>query len=245
MKFIRTALVIALITSGVLACFDTYLFLAERPMVYPAKTLAFDGFGEYSVNESKNPAEDEFLISFNAFYGIDGRLSLLLGGGSSEKGRGEFAFDEIWLGATYNLLSRKDGAYTLDAMAACVNNFDEKELALEISAPNIFHSRGLTLVAHPVMEVIPSEGDVSFGAHFGLFKSLDKRAVFGIGAEYMSAQSGPVFGNRIVEGETAMSLFFGAMIGKNFYIQNEFAKGLANSRDFGFATTLKFLIDMR
>ena len=87
------------------------------------------------------------------------------------------------------------------------------------------------------------EFDASFGAHFGLFRSFDNRTIFGIGAEYKSGQGGPYFSDRLTEGEVATSLFFGTMIGKNFYIQNEFAKGLANSRDFGFATTFKFLFD--
>ncbi len=243
---IKGLLILAVFFAGsIFACFDTYLFLSERPMVYPKGKLAVEGFGEYSVNEVGAPSGDGFLFNTNAYYGITDKLSVNLGAGSSEKERGDFAYDEINFGATYNLMNSANSGYSLDAIAECANNFGEKETAFELSAPNLFHGRGLTIVAHPVMEIVAGDKtDWGFGAHCGVFKSLNKMAVFGIGAEYMSAQSGPVFGDRLVEGEAAASLFFGAMLGRNLYIQNELAKGLANSRDFGFAMTLKFLVDL-
>jgi hypothetical protein len=39
-----------------------------------------------------------------------------------------------------------------------------------------------------------------------------------------------------------MSIFLGAKIGDRFYLQNEIAKGLANSRDIGFAITAKVIL---
>ena len=60
-----------------------------------------------------------------------------------------------------------------------------------------------------------------------------------VGGLVFSAQGRPYFSSRIVEGEAAASLFIGAMIGENLFIQNELAKGLANSRDFGVALTIK------
>jgi opacity protein-like surface antigen len=242
----RLLIFAALVFVGSLAaCFDTYLFLSERPMVYPRNTLAVEGFGEYSFNEMKSPDSDALMANVNFYYGIADRFSMHLGAGSAEKARGEFSVDEVSVSASYNILSRRDGAYTLDGIAACVNNFGGKEVAFEISAPNLFHVGGFTLVAHPVFEMVSGNGfEYGFGAHGGIFKNFDKRAVFGVGIEYMSGQSGPIFGDRLVEGESATSLFFGAMLGRNFYIQNELAKGLSNSRDFGFATTLKFLFDL-
>ena len=56
-----------------------------------------------------------------------------------------------------------------------------------------------------------------------------------VGGLVFSAQGRPYFSSRIVEGEAAASLFIGAMIGENLFIQNE----LANSRDFGVASTIK------
>ncbi len=246
MRLSLFVLVALLLAGSLAACFDTYLFLSERPMVYPRNTLAVEGFGEYSFNEMDVPENDALLMNANVYYGISDRFSVHVGGGSAEKGRGDFAIDEISFSGSYNILSRNNGAYTLDAIAACVNDFGGDELAFEISAPNLFHVGGFTMVAHPVMEMVSGdEFEIGFGAHGGIFKSFDRGAVFGVGLEYMSGQSGPVFGDRLVEGEAATSLFFGAMLGKNFYIQNELAKGLSNSRDLGFATTLKFLFNTK
>lgn len=243
---IRIAILATLAVVGALtACFDTYLFLSERPMVYPKNTLAIEGFGEYSFNDMDALQGDAMLVNANAYFGISDRFSVQAGFGSAEKARNDFAIDELTVSASYNILSRHSGNYTLDGIAACANDFGGKITSFEISAPNIFHTGGLTMVAHPVFEMVAGdELKYGFGAHGGVFKSFDGKAVFGIGAEYMSGQSGPVFSDRLVEGEAATSLFFGAMLGQNFYIQNEFAKGLSNSRDFGFAATLKFLINL-
>lgn len=243
---IRIAILATLVIIGSLAaCFDTYLFLSERPMVYPKNTLAVEGFGEYSFNDMDAPQGDAMLVNANAYYGISDRFSVQAGFGSAEKSRHDFAIDEVTVSASYNILSQQGSNYTLDGIAACANDFGGKVTSFEISAPNIFHAGGFTMVAHPVFEMVAGdEFEYGFGAHGGVFKSFDGRAVFGIGAEYFSGQSGPVFSDRLVDGEAATSLFFGAMLGKNFYIQNEFAKGLSNSRDMGFAATLKFLFDL-
>ena len=244
MRRLIVCLVFLCLSVLALACFDTYLFLNQSPMVYPVRMLAVEGFGEYSVNDVAHPGGDAMLMNANFYYGVSERMSVHLGFGSDEKPRDQIALDVVSFSANYNILGRTGDVYTLDGILACTNNPNEKGVSLEVSAPNIIHKREYTIVAHPVLEMVTGDNsDASIGTHFGLFRSFNNRAIFGIGAEYKSGQGGPYFSDRLTEGEAAASFFFGTMIGKNFYIQNEFAKGLANSRDFGFATTFKFLFD--
>jgi len=226
------------------ACFDTFLFMSKRSMVYPKKTLAVEAFGEYSYNSLDAPGKDAFFADGRLFYGVSDRLSVQFGIGSDEKPRGQFGIDAISASGTYNILSRRDNNYTIDGILACVGNTKTDNVRFEVSAPNIFRVGKFTIVAHPVVEILKDDKfDAAAGAHFGLFRVFDDRAVFGVGAEYQSGQSGPYFGDRLVEGEAATSLFFGAMISKNLFIQNELAKGLANSRDIGYAVTIKGVFD--
>lgn len=78
--------------------------------------------------------------------------------------------------------------------------------------------------------------------HGGAFYHFNNSAIVGIGAEYASAQSGSKFGQRLIKGETATSLFFGSQMG-SMYLQNEFIKGWGKEgNDFGFAATMKFIL---
>jgi len=213
-------------------------------MLYPMRTLAVEGFGEYSLNDVDVPVGDAMLMNANFYYGVSDRMSLHFGFGSDEKPRADVILDAVSFSANYGILGGTGDGYTLTGILACANNPNSRGMSLEVSAPGILHKNDYTIVAHPVLELISGDKfDASFGAHVGLFRSFDQRAVFGVGAEYRSGQGGPYFSDRLTGGEAAASLFFGTMIGKHFYLQNEFAKGLANSRDFGFATTFKFLFD--
>ncbi len=228
------------------ACFDAFLFTRLGSMVYPKNTFAIEGFGEYSFNSTSSPENDVFLGEGRIFYGISDRLSMQIGFGSDEKPRGQFAFDVVSASGTVNILKRRDNTYSLDGIIACKGNIDNDELSFEVSAPSIFRMNKFVAVVHPVIELLNSDGfDATAGAHAGLFRVFDNSAVIGIGAEYRSGQGGPYFSKRIIDGEAATSLFLGAMIGKNLFIQNELAKGLSNSRDFGYAITLKCVFDLR
>ena len=241
-----TALVLLLVFSEAKACFDVFLFQNKGSMVYPKNTLVTEAFGEYSYNSITVPDDDSFLANGRVYYGISDKLSVQIGFGSADKPRGEFAFDEITASGTFNFVNHNNGKYTLDGILACSTNLANNSTALEISAPSIFRKKNSVFVAHPVLELLQeNKFNAVVGAHAGVFRIFNNGTVFGIGAEYQSGQSGPFFSKRIVDGETAASLFFGAMLGKNLFLQNELAKGLANSRDFGFAITLKGVFKLR
>jgi len=227
-------------------CFDIFLFQNKGSMVYPKNVIAVETFGEYSYNSITVPNNDGFLADGRIFYGISDRLSVQVGFGSAEKPRDDFAFDEISTSGTFNIIKHQTNGYTLDGILACRGNLADNSVALEISAPSIFRGNKSVFVAHPVLELLQqNKFNAVVGAHAGLFRIFDNGTVLGIGAEYQSGQSGPFFSKRIVDGEAATSIFFGAMLGKNLFIQNELAKGLANSRDFGFAITLKGVFKLR
>ncbi|MCD6502077.1 hypothetical protein J7L01_05700 [bacterium] len=240
----KKSFLLALLVGGLVfsahACFDTFLFQNKGSMVYPKNTLAVEAFGEYSYNSIAVPNDDAFLSKGRVFYGVSDRFSAQIGFGSAEKPRGQFAIDELSASGTFNLIRSRNNAYSLDGMMACMGNLGNGKSSLEVSAPSIFRAKRFVGVAHPVVQLFSgNKPDVSVGAHAGLFRIFENGAVLGIGTEYRSAQGGPYFSNRIVEGEAAASLFIGAMIGENLFIQNELAKGLANSRDFGVALTIK------
>ncbi|MBU1077836.1 MAG: hypothetical protein KKH98_11125 [Spirochaetes bacterium] len=237
---------ITVTSASLYACFDTYLFLNNYSMVYPQKQMVVENLSEYSFNSMTNPDDDTFLSDFNAYYGLFERFSIQLGLSSSEKPRNEFKIDEYGIKGVLNVLNTKPlhsvDMYTLDIILAHRSDFEGHESAIEFSVPNIFYKKENILVVHPVFEANISHGsEYSIGGHLGLFHSFYNSTLIGIGAEYSSAQNGSTFNKRLVEGESAASLFLGAKLGKIFYLQNEFAKGLANSRDLGFASTIKLI----
>lgn len=245
MRSFLSVLLMMVFFVGAYACFDVYLFQEKGSMVYPKNTLAVEAFGEYSYNSITSPNEDAFLADGRIFYGISEKFSVQIGFGSEEKPRGEFAFDAVSASGTYNIIKRRNNSYSMDGILACHGNTKNGSYSLEISVPNIFRTRKFVIVAHPVIELLKeNKFDATVGAHAGVFRAFNNGTVLGIGAEYCSGQGGPYFSDRITEGEAAASLFFGAMIGKNLFLQNELAKGLANSRDFGFALTLKGVFKM-
>jgi hypothetical protein len=239
---IRVALLmLATFTASTWACFDTFLFLQRGSMVYPYRTLAVEALGEYSFNAIKDPESDSFLGNFNLYYGLFRKASFQIGFGSSEKERHNFSIDEIRARGVYNLVNIPQKGYTLDGILECSNNSRSNELNFEISAPSIFVAQEFVLVLHPVLNIVHgSNTDFTAGGHAGVFRVFENATLLGIGAEYQSAQSSS-YKQRLVKGESAASIFFGARIGKYLFLQNELAKGLANSRDFGFASTLKFV----
>ncbi|MGC8964797.1 MAG: hypothetical protein ACP5KI_05495 [Brevinematia bacterium] len=240
-------MLISIAVGSALACFDTYLFLNKYSMVYPKGKIVLDTLAEYSVNNVSLPSEDTFLMNFNLYYGFLNNFSLQVGVSSSEKTRNEFGIDEFGFRAVLNLINQPIASfvdnYTFDLILEHHEGIFGKNVSFEFSAPNIFYKGNWVMVVHPVFSLANLETSLveySLGGHLGIFY-LFGTALVGVGAEYQSAQNGAAFGNRIIEGESGVSLFFGAKIGENVYIQNEFAKGLANSRDFGFALTVKLI----
>ncbi len=226
------------------SCFDTYLFLNGKSMVYPAYSFAGEVLLEYSANKISLPEEDTFLSVFNVYCGLSERISFQAGVSSAEITRTDnYSIEEVGFRSVFNLVSSRvfvSEKYYLDAVLECKGNIINGSLSFEGSLPNIFYIGNFATVVHPVFGLQVSDlVDFTLGGHLGIFYIFNQLAVVGVGFEYQSAQSSSQFGNRLVEGEMAMSLFFGSKIGENFYLQNEFAKGLANSRDFGFAATIK------
>lgn len=228
------------------ACFDTYLFLNRASMVYPYKKVVLETLGEYSFNSISNPSEDTFLADFNGYYGLDERFSIQVGISSSEKERAEIKIDEYGVRGVLNLFRNKTKKYFVDLILAHHGQFSGSEMVYHFSVPNMFYTKDFLFVLHPTFEVVgiknPNKTENSFGGHTGLFWLIKDSAIIGIGAEYASPQSGSVWNKRLVDGEFASSLFLGGKIGDIIYLQSEFAKGLANSRDFGYAITLKILL---
>lgn len=246
-RIFLSLLILSFVVSSVFACFDTYLFLNKYSMVYPKGKIIFDTLAEYSVNSVSLPEEDTFLMNFNVYYGIFNNFSLQVGISSSEKSRSEFGIDEFGVRAVLNLVNQPIISfvdnYTFDLILEHHEGMFGKNISFEFSAPSMFYKGNWVMVVHPVFSLADLETssiEYSLGGHLGVFY-LFGSALVGVGAEYQSAQNGSAFGNRLIEGESGVSLFFGAKLGENVYIQNEFAKGIANSRDFGFALTVKLI----
>ncbi|HDG68451.1 MAG TPA: hypothetical protein ENG11_04830 [candidate division Zixibacteria bacterium] len=238
---ITAATVLVLLFSTAGACFDVYLFQREGSMVYPKGMLSVESLGEYSYNSLGNPDEDSFMAFARAYYGVSRKFSVSVGTGSEEKPRGEFSIDAITASGTFNLIDNREKSFSLDGMLACHNTPDG--LNAEVSFPVISRKSGYVFVFHPVVEfLVENKLNLTPGFHAGVFKVFAGGAVVGMGAEFHSGQQGPYFSKRLTDSETAASLFLGAMLGKNLFLQNEIAKGLHNSRDLGFAITLKILI---
>lgn len=221
-------------------CFDTYLFLQKGSMVYSHKSVVFELTGEYSFNRVSTPQEDMFFSNGSIYYGMASDFSIQLSIGSGEKERKDFKFDTYGLRGVYNAYSSINNDYTLDFIGAYYGGGEDREI--EFSTPSIFHFSELTYVLHPSFNYTLNANEFTPGIHTGLFYNINESGIIGVGAEYASVHSSSYAGSRIIQSEVSASLFLGAHIGKKFYIQNEFAKGLANSRDFGFAITTKIAL---
>ncbi|MBU1297628.1 MAG: hypothetical protein KKB77_00545 [Bacteroidetes bacterium] len=241
----KSLLIIAtliIINSSVYPCFDTYLFLNKGSMVYPYKSAVLELTGEYSVNQFENPHEDAFLSNGSFYYGLGEKFSFQLSLGSDEKSRDNFKLDFYSIKAVYNVHTSNLNDYTLDLMLQYRRGMNNTLDEIELSLPNIFRFSELTYVIHPVANYSVNDKNYQIGGHTGIFYDFNESGVIGFGAEYASPQSGSYAGERITKSEVAASIFLGAKIGNFLYVQNELAKGLSNSRDFGFALTAKFLI---
>lgn len=225
------------------ACFDTYLFLKKASMVYPYKSLVLEANGEYSFTNIKDPASDQFFAMGSFYYGVLKNLSVQFSVGSSEKTRGDFALDAYSVRGVYNLYSSKQNDYYFDLILEHRGIKNQKAREIELSAPFIFHNFELTYVVHPTLNYGLDLKDLTMGVHLGLFYAFSSNSLIGIGTEYASVQSSSYGGQRLTQSEASTSLFFGTYLGNRIYLQNEFAKGLANSRDFGFAVTTKFIFN--
>ena len=227
------------------ACFDVFLLRGEGSMVYPKGTLALESFGEYSVNSVNAPGDDSFLMFGRVYYGVSQRFSFSLGFGSDDSPRTSLHFNTITASGTFNLVSDERKSYSIDGILACQNTIGDG-LNAEISAPLLVRKNNYSFVFHPVMEFLTANAfKITPGFHVGLFRTFDNGSIVGVGAEYQSGQEGPYFSRRLIDGEAGVSLFLGAMLGKHLFLQNEIAKGLANSRDLGFALSLKVLFGGR
>ena len=241
-NFVITIALLSLFVSTAYSCFDTYLFLRKGSMVYPYKSLVLDLNAEYSFNNMNNPQNDMFFSNGNFYYGVARNFSLQFSLGSGEKPRNDFKIDSYGLRSVYNLYSSNLQDYTLDVIAEQRGRFDGTENEFTFSLPNIFRTEMFTYVLHPTASYMFATKDMTIGGHTGLFYNFNETGVIGIGAEYASVQSSSSAGQRITESEFAASLFLGAHLGSSIYLQNEIAKGLANSRDFGFALTTKVIL---
>ena len=231
-----------IVINSAYACFDTYLFMKKGSMVYPYKSTVFELNTEYSFNKFNSPVNDMFFTNGSFYYGLLRNLSVQVSIGSGEKERGEFRIDSYSMRGVYNLYTSDIGNYTLDVMFEQNGNFTKSENEVGISLPNIFHMTDFLYVLHPTASYAIEEKNFTIGAHTGLFYNFEERGIIGVGAEYASVQSSSYAGKRITQSEYSASLFFGAQIGNAIFIQNEIAKGLANSRDLGFALTAKLIM---
>ncbi|MCX8029364.1 MAG: hypothetical protein N2712_05135 [Brevinematales bacterium] len=240
---------VILASSSAFACFDTYLFFKKYSMVYPKGKFVTDALLEYSANTITSPENDTFFANLNFFYGISEKLSIQLGIGSKEITRNEvFEIEEIGIRGVFNIISeplfKSSDNFTLDIILEHHQGIFGTDMSFEFSLPGIIYIGNLIGVIHPVFsleDIVNESIEYTMGGHIGLFYLINNTALVGIGAEYRSSQNGSTFGSRIIEGEIGVSLFLGAKLGDNMYLQNEFAKGLANSRDFGLAVTLKII----
>ncbi len=228
-------------------CFDTFLFLHKKSMVYPTGYAAADMLAEYSVNDARDAAGDSYFTNYNVYYGLAERFSVQFGVSTVETTRDESrnAVDSWSARGVFNALNVGGGTYYLDLILEHHTGVDAEGNTTVFSVPNIFNISNFILVIHPVYELTRASGanEYVWGGHGGIFYNVNNRGIIGIGAEYASAQSSSALNRRLTEGEAAASLFVGFNFG-NLYFQNEFAKGLQNSRDYGVAATVKLFLDL-
>lgn len=225
------------------ACFDTYLFLRKASMVYPHKSLVLEANGEYSFTRFNNPSEDMILTMGSIYYGLMKNFSVQFSVGSSEKARGEFSIDAYNIRGVYNLYTSSENDYNFNLIFEHRGVLNQRSNEFEFSTPFIYYNNEITYVIHPTLNYGFNSKDLIIGGHLGLFYSFDRNSLIGVGAEYASVQSSSSAGQRLTQSEFSTSLFLGTYLGNHIYLQNEFAKGLANSRDFGVAITTKFIIN--
>ncbi|MCX8057614.1 MAG: hypothetical protein N3F03_08410 [Ignavibacteria bacterium] len=235
--------IITLLHINSYACFDTYLFLRKASMVYPYKSLVLEANGEYSFTKFNDPSQDQLFTMGSIYYGLLKDFSIQLTIGSSEKPRGEFALDAYSIRGVYNLFTSKENDYNFNLIFEHRGMTNRKANEIEISTPLIHFNDDFTYIIHPTMSYGLNSQDLTIGGHLGFFYNFNPNSLIGIGAEYASVQSSSYGGQRLTQSEFSTSLFFGTYIGNRIYLQNEFAKGLANSRDFGLAITTKFIIN--
>ena len=228
------------------ACFDTFLFLHHKSMVYPTGYFAADVLGEYSFNNTNSPDQDTYFTNYSMYYGLAERVSVQFGLAQVETTRTDSKYSiESWsVRGVFNTVRADSGNYYMDLVAEHHTGVDIDENMAHFSIPNLFYVSNFIVVIHPVYELTYSkaEREHTFGGHGGVFYNINNIGIIGIGGEFASAQSSSALGKRFTEGEAAASLFIGFNLG-NIYFQNEFAKGLNNSRDYGFAATLKFFFN--
>ncbi len=228
-------------------CFDTFLFIHKKSMVYPRGYAAADVLAEYSVNDTRDASGDSYFTNYNIYYGLAESFSVQFGVSTVETTREERGggVDSWSARGVLNALNVGGGTYYLDVILEHHTGVDADGNTTVFSVPNILNISDFVLVVHPVYEVTRVDGanEYAWGGHAGLFYNVNNRGIVGIGAEYGSPQSGSALNRQYTDGEAAASLFVGFNFG-NLYFQNEFAKGLNNSRDYGFAATVKLFLDM-
>ncbi len=234
-------LALLLLTQTAYPCFDTYLFIKKGSMVYPYRTLIFELVGEYSINSLRLPQDDSFLSLGSIYYGLAKNFSIQFTIGSDEKSRDYFKVDYYGIRGVYNFYTSHMSKYTLDVIFEHRGNFVEKNNEFEVSLPNIFHLSNFTYVIHPTASYELESKDFTLGGHLGAFYTFAESGIIGVGVEYASVHSSSYAGHRLTKSEYSASIFFGAKIGERIYLQNEIAKGLANSRDMGLALTIKII----
>lgn len=242
-RLILTLIALFSINLNLFACFDTYLFLKKFSMAYPYKSLVLETNGEYSFTKFNDPNQDQFFATGSLYYGLFRNFSIQLTFGSSEKPRGEFALDAYSIRGVYNIYTSRENNYNFNLIFEHRGMTTQKANEVEISTPFILHNDDFTYVVHPSMSYGLNSEDLTIGGHLGLFYTFNPNSLVGIGAEYASVQSSSYGGQRLTQSEFSTSLFFGTYLGNRIYLQNEFAKGLANSRDFGIAITTKFILN--
>ncbi len=242
-KIILIPVIIFTLYTGANACFDTYLFLRKASMAYPYKSLVLEANGEFSFTKFSDPNQDQYFVTGSLYYGLLKNFSIQLSLGSSEKSRSEFALDAFSLRGVYNLYTSKENNYNLNLIAEYRGMFNQAANEVEFSTPLLIYNNDFTYVIHPTISYGLNSNDLMAGGHLGLFYSFDPNSLIGLGAEYASIHSSSYAGQRLTQSEFSTSLFFGTYLGNKIYLQNEFAKGLANSRDFGFAITTKLILN--
>lgn len=225
------------------ACFDTYLFLRKASMVYPYKSLVVEANGEYSFTKLNAPSEDMFFTMGSIYYGLIRNFSIQVSLGSSEKPRGEFDLDAYSIRGVYNVFTSKENNYNLNLIIEHRGIVNQRSNEIEFSTPLIMYDDNFAYVVHPTISYGFNTQDLTIGAHSGLFYLFNPNSLVGIGVEYASVQSSSYAGQRLTQSEFASSIFFGTYLGNRIYLQNELAKGIANSRDFGIAITTKFILN--
>ena len=241
-SLLTAVLVTVCLASPARACFDTYGFLQKQGLAYPKGLLALETSGEYVARDLGEPGGDAFAGAASVYYGLGERFSVQGSLASAEKSREEFRVDQWGLRGVCGLVRADGDGYCLDAVLEVSASTADGSSAYELSAPNIWYRDHLTVVFHPVA-ALASDGEFGMRGHGGLFYSVGGLAIVGLGSEYESAQSSAQFGRRLVRGAGATSLFVGAGIGSNLFLQNEVIKGWGvDGPDLGFALTLKYLM---